>query len=90
MRYSKYQEEIFNEVEKGNSNLVINAVAGSGKTTTIVECCKRLSCERDNVKFLAFNKSIVQELESRIGSYADVSTMHAFALSIIKKAYNNK
>lgn len=90
MRYSKYQEEIFNEVEKGNSNLVINAVAGSGKTTTIVECCKRLSCERDRVKFLAFNKSIVQELESRIGSYADVSTMHAFALSIIKKAYNNK
>ena len=31
---SKYQEEIFNFVRKGNGNAVINAKAGAGKTTT--------------------------------------------------------
>ena len=36
MEYSDYQKAIFKEVEFGSSNLVINAVAGSGKTTTIV------------------------------------------------------
>ena len=89
MEYSDYQKAIFKEVEFGSSNLVINAVAGSGKTTTIVECCKRLRCPSHDVKFLAFNKAIVDELETKIGKYADVSTMHSFALSIIKDIYND-
>ena len=90
MEYSDYQKAIFKEVEFGSSNLVINAVAGSGKTTTIVECCKRLRCPSHDVKFLAFNKAIVDELETKIGKYADVSTMHSFALSIIKDIYNDR
>ena len=90
MEYSEFQKAIFNEVEKGSSNLVINAVAGSGKTTTIVECCKRLRCSSKDVKFLAFNKAIVEELETKIGKFADVSTMHAFALSIMKDIFNDR
>ena len=90
MEYSEFQKAIFNEVEKGSSNLVINAVAGSGKTTTIVECCKRLHCSPKDVKFLAFNKAIVEELETKIGKFADVSTMHAFALSIMKDIFNDR
>lgn len=90
MQYSDFQKAIFSEVEEGNSNLVINAVAGSGKTTTIVECCKRLNCSPREVKFLAFNKSIVEELNTRIGNYAEVSTMHSFALNVIKSVYNNR
>ena len=35
MQLSPYQVDIFNEVENGDKNIVINAVAGSGKTTTI-------------------------------------------------------
>ena len=85
MNFSKYQLAIFNEVENGRTNLAINAVAGSGKTTTIVECCKRLHMSKFDVKFLAFNKSIVEELTSKIGDVADVSTLHSFGFSILRK-----
>ena len=36
MNWSTYQTAIFNQIQNGTDNLVINAVAGSGKTTTIV------------------------------------------------------
>ena len=85
MNFSKYQLAIFNEVENGHTNLAINAVAGSGKTTTIVECCKRLHMSKFDVKFLAFNKSIVEELTTKIGDVADVSTLHSFGFSILRK-----
>ena len=85
MNFSQYQINIFNEVEHGHTNLAINAVAGSGKTTTIVECCKRLRMRKFDVKFLAFNKSIVDELKVKIGDYADVSTLHSFGFSVLKK-----
>lgn len=88
MNYSSYQKDIFNEVVKGNTNIIINAVAGSGKTTTIVECCKRLKCNENDVKFLAFNKNIADELKTKLHGYADVSTMHAFGFSILKDVYN--
>ena len=85
MTFSKYQTAIFSEVENGRTNLAINAVAGSGKTTTIVECCKRLHMSKYDVKFLAFNKSIVEELTMKIGNVADVSTLHSFGFSILRK-----
>jgi late competence protein required for DNA uptake (superfamily II DNA/RNA helicase) len=37
---SKYQKDIFDFVEHGHGNLVIEAVAGAGKTTTIINCLK--------------------------------------------------
>ena len=37
---SEYQQEIFTFIEKGVGNAVIDAKAGSGKTTTMVEGMK--------------------------------------------------
>ena len=39
---SKYQQAIFDFTIKGKGNAVINAVAGSGKTTTIINVLKLL------------------------------------------------
>ena len=89
MNLSPYQIDIFNEVENGTDNIAINAVAGSGKTTTIVMACKRLHLDERDVKFLAFNKLIAEELKEKLKGYADVSTLHAFGLSILKRIYNN-
>lgn len=62
--WSTFQTAIFDHVETPDAgNLIVEAVAGSGKTTTIVEATKR--CGDARVIFLAFNKSIATELKSR-------------------------
>jgi DNA helicase II / ATP-dependent DNA helicase PcrA len=65
-QWSSYQQAIFAFVEdptKGNA--VVQAVAGSGKTTTIVECNVRVTHQGRSAVFLAFNKAIAEELKSR-------------------------
>lgn len=89
LEYSDYQLDIFDAVENGDENIAINAVAGSGKTTTIVAACKRLNESERNVIFLAFNKLIVEELKTKLKSYAYVSTLHSFGLSILRRLYNH-
>ena len=88
LEYSDYQLDIFDAVQHGNDNIAINAVAGSGKTTTIVSACKRLNASERDVIFLAFNKLIVEELKSKLKNYAYVSTLHSFGFSILKRLYN--
>lgn len=89
MVYSPYQEDIFKAIEQGSSNLAICAVAGSGKTTTIVSACRRLHENPRNVKFLAFNKLIADTLQQRLVGCADVSTLHSFGYSILKSIFND-
>lgn len=61
-KWSPLQQNIFDFVEHGQGNAIVEAVAGSGKTTTIVEALKRV---RGTSIFLAFNKSIAEELKAR-------------------------
>lgn len=61
--WSSYQEGVFEAVSAREQNLAVNAVAGSGKTTTIVEAAKRL---RGSVYLAAFNKKMGQELQARV------------------------
>ncbi len=49
------QERIFDTWNNTDKNILINAVAGSGKTTTLLELLK--FCEYRTL-FLAFNKSV--------------------------------
>ena len=58
MNYSVYQLAVFDFIQNGKGSAIVDAKAGSGKTTTIVEACNRLP-ENLSVLFLAFNKSIV-------------------------------
>ena len=60
--WSTHQEGIFQFSEFGTGNANIVAVAGSGKTTTIVEALNRV---KGTTIFLAFNKAIAEELKSR-------------------------
>lgn len=64
MAWSQYQETIFSFVLNGTGNGIVKAVAGSGKTTTIVECAKLIPRNKTSI-LLAFNKSIAEELNSR-------------------------
>ena len=84
---SKYQLDIFNFIQDPNGgNGICNAVAGSGKTTTIVEGLKLIP-KGNNALFAAFNKSIVEELKTRVPQTVDVQTLHSIGLMACKVAY---
>ena len=84
--YSKYQKAIFDFIQTGIGNAVVNAKAGSGKTTTMVEAAKLIS-QNENVLFVAFNKAIEQELTERLTGYDNilVKTFHSLGFSILKE-----
>ena len=83
---SKHQQDIFDFIKNESGNMVINAVAGSGKTTTIIKSLDYVDKNLD-VLFLAFNKSIKKEIDSRLKSNGynnvDVNTSHGYGYSTI-------
>lgn len=72
---NKYQEAIYKEIESGTGNIAINAVAGSGKTTTLVQAYQLLPRNK-SVLFLAFNKHIAESLAAKLPG-ADCRTIHS-------------
>lgn len=88
---SPYQEKIFDNIVHGTSNMVINAVAGSGKSTTIVNSLKLIP-DNMNVLFIAFNKDIVESLKQKVGEKSNVhiTTYHALGYSILIEKLKNK
>ncbi len=79
---SKYQSEIFDVYEKTRNNIVIEAVPGSGKTTTLLELLKRTPFFKRTI-FLAFNKSIADELRIKVSEGTKVSTIHSLGMGIL-------
>ena len=87
---SKYQKEIFKFFSEGVGNVVINAKAGSSKTTTAIMALDHIP-EDKSVLFLAFNKSIADELAGKIADKKNVHarTFHSLGYSIVHRAYPN-
>lgn len=73
---SKYQEDIFKWVKTGRGNAVIDAKAGSGKTTTIVEALSFIPSTKKTI-FLAFNKEIATTIKGKVPSYIDSLTLNS-------------
>ena len=80
---SPYQEAIFDNIEHGVGNMIIQAAAGSAKTTTIVNSINIIP-DNKSILFIAFNKDIVEEIRNRIGSRKNtkISTFHSMGFSI--------
>ncbi len=88
MTPSTNQINIFNFITTGNGNGVINAVAGSGKTTTLIKCLEYIPADQ-TVLFLAFNKHIVKELKSRVYQPIDIMTTHQYGWKTLTYHYKN-
>ena len=84
---SKQQKDIFKFILDGEKNAVISAVAGSGKTTTLLEALKLIP-EDKTVLFMAFNKSIAKELRERVPQRKSIKvmTVHGFGIETIRKS----
>ena len=87
MDFTEEQKRIFNFVRFEENNGIIDAVAGSGKTTTIIESAGFIDKSR-SVLFCAFNRSIKKEIQTRFEekglSHIVVKTMHALGYDILK------
>lgn len=88
-RASVYQQNIFTALKTDTRNVIINAVAGSGKTSTLVEAIIRLyeGGYKGQILLLAFNTSIKDELAKRIkelglDAFVTVRTTHGLGNSI--------
>lgn len=67
-KWSAYQDDIFSYLRENNGHCVVNAVAGSGKSTTGVECVAQeygRSMGMKSMQFLAFNKHIEIDLNEK-------------------------
>jgi superfamily I DNA/RNA helicase len=81
------QEEVFAAVVSRASNLSVEAVAGSGKTTTLIESLFRYrdAYPTHKVLFVAFAKSIADELRSRVPRGVTAQTLHSLGLAVIRR-----
>lgn len=85
---SRYQGDIFAAVENpAFGHLLVEAVAGSGKTTTMVEALQKM---QGRVLFCAFNKHIADELTRKLRergiTHVVVSTIHSLGFSAVRRA----
>lgn len=82
------QKKIFTYVQKRKENLLIEARAGCGKTTTAIEALKLLP-EDSSITFLAFNKHIQSELKEKLPEHVNCYTMHGLGMGAIKRTYGD-
>ena len=87
---SKYQQAIYDFIANGSGNAVVGAVAGSGKSTTIVNALNVIPENKSKV-FLAFNKAIVEELKKKITApNTTVQTLHSAGFSAMIRTYKSR
>tara|TARA_R110000868_G_scaffold25423_4_gene99163 strand:- start:3817 stop:5325 length:1509 start_codon:yes stop_codon:yes gene_type:complete len=85
------QVAFFDWIRKGKGNAFLEALAGTGKTTSLVEGAKFMS---GSIVIAAYNKAIADELKKKIVEHGipncSASTFHAVGLSAWKFYTKNK
>lgn len=88
LNWSEYQKDIFRNIANGVGHTIVEARAGSSKTTSIIESFKYIPKGKKTLA-LAFNKIIQEELKSRAPSYIEVLTFHSIGFRAIKQRFGN-
>lgn len=88
---SKYQEEILNFIKYDVGNLIVEASAGCGKTSTLIMAIHEIPKE-NSILFCAFNKDIVNEIEKKTKNFDNVhvATVHSLGLRMIQNNFYNE
>lgn len=82
MQPSKYQRNICKTVNETSDNLIIQACAGSGKTTTLKMICEALPATARTIA-VCFNKNIADEFGSKLPDYVEARTLHSLGFKIV-------
>ena len=86
------QRAIYEFVEHGTGNGIIDAVAGAGKTTTLMGCVEHIPNIKD-VLYCAFNTSIRKEIQKKFherGLSVAVKTIHSLGFQILRSSFQAK
>ncbi|BDP44536.1 hypothetical protein DAETH_45050 (plasmid) [Deinococcus aetherius] len=88
---SEYQQRIFDFLEFEDGHGLVIAVAGSGKSTTLLESVKviKRGDARARIAVLAFNRSIRHELETKLGEAGvddvETATLNGFGMRVLNR-----
>ena len=89
---SSYQRDILHFCHTGVGNGFINACAGASKTTILENIIYYVPQDKKKL-FIAFNKSIVEEMNNRINpdevSNLNITTHHSLGFGILMENYPN-
>jgi DNA helicase-2/ATP-dependent DNA helicase PcrA len=81
---SQYQQAIINWLMTGTGNALVDAKAGSGKTSTLCMLSDVIPNDaRTRAAFLAFNRPIADELKRRLPSHVQAATWHSVCRSAL-------
>jgi DNA helicase II / ATP-dependent DNA helicase PcrA len=87
---SPQQQAFWDELIHGDGNVLLEARAGTGKSSSCREGMWRLidgADRRPRIRYCCFNKAIAREFEERCPSGVEVGTMHKFGLAACTKAF---
>jgi superfamily I DNA/RNA helicase len=93
--WTEHQEQVINAVQQAvlnndkNELIKISAVAGSAKSTTMIEATKRIYNQLPTLKarYLVFNSAMATEAKHEYGTMAIVSTLHSLAYHYTVKPF---
>ncbi len=76
--WSKYQEDVFHEVKHGSGHVCVSAVAGSGKSTALIEAVKCVPAKSGSVLITSFSTNCVEDLAKKEPPWtADLRTLNS-------------
>lgn len=85
MQPSRRQQDILDVWDNTDNNILISAVAGSGKTSTLLMLLERCA---HRALFVAFNKSVQEEIQTKIDErglkQGKAMTLHSLGLAAIR------
>lgn len=82
---SANQITILDWIRNGRGHAVVEAVAGSGKTTTLVLCASAI---KGRGLFVAFNKHVASALATKLdGTAMEAKTIHGVGFAAVRYAY---
>lgn len=85
MNYTKEQQEVIDHSQNSNDGLIVNAYAGTGKTSTLVGI---VEANPDKVfMYLAFNRAVKKEAERKFADNCKIFTMHGLAYQLFARDY---
>lgn len=89
MKWSDKQLRVYKEWDETTNNIVIEACPGGAKTTVLLEITKRTPIFKKSI-FLAFNKSIQEELSLKVANGVDCFTLHSLGYRTLLKHTSNR